>query len=106
MPWDRHKVRNCPVTQALGLLHGTAEQQAVSPSSGGPATPQTLGSAQPGASGHVAVPSESQGWPPGSDLSPWEGWRNQQADKGLLWVLCNTFALLYPGQSWQRQDGE
>lgn len=56
MPWDRHKVRNCPVTQAPGLLHGTAEQQAASPSSGGPATAQPLGSAQPGASGHVAVP--------------------------------------------------
>lgn len=55
MPWDRHKVRNCPVTQALGLLHGTAEQQAASPSSGGWAALQTLGRAQPGASGHGAV---------------------------------------------------
>lgn len=48
VPWDRHKVRNCPVTQAPGLLRGTAEQQAASRSSRGPATPQALGSAQDG----------------------------------------------------------
>lgn len=79
MPWDKHKVRNCPVTQALGLLHGTAEQQAASHSSRGLATPQTLSSTQAGvvetvctgASGHVAVPSESQGWPPGRCPPAW-----------------------------------
>jgi len=40
LPWDRHKVRNCPVTLALGLLDGTAEQKAAGHSSGGPAIPQ------------------------------------------------------------------
>lgn len=103
MPWDRHKVRNCPVTQALGLLHGTAELQAASPSSGGLAAPWSLGSAQPGASRHVAVPGRARGGPHLVILPKGKG-EKQWANKGFCAAplpLCAWHEL-----SWQRQDGE
>ena len=106
MPWDRHKVRNCPVTQAPGLLHGTAEQQAASRSSGGPATPQTPGSAQAGVveirrapvpAGMWLCPVRARAGPQVGVFPHREGWRNQAANKRVLWVLRSTSALACPG---------
>lgn len=62
MPWDRHKVRNCPVTQAPGLLHGTAEQQAAGSGSGGPAALQTPDSSWAGVVEKLPVPVPAGLW--------------------------------------------
>lgn len=97
MPWDRHKVRNCPVTQARGLPHGTAEQQAASRSSGGPATPQTPASAQASVMETLRAPVPAGMWlcPPRARAGHragvfphGKGWRDRGADGGLLWVLA------------------
>lgn len=112
MPWDRHKVRNCPVTQARGLPHGTAEQQAASRSSGGPATPQTPASAPAGVVETLRAPVPAGMWPcppraragPQAGVFPHgKGWRDRAADGGLLWVLRSTSALACPG--WSGLEG-
>lgn len=106
MPWDRHKVRNCPVTQALGLLHGTAEQQAASRSSRGLATPQTPASAQGGAVKTLPAPVLAGVWlrlvgardgPQVGVVPHGEGWRDP--NKGVQWGLGSTSALACPGRT-------
>lgn len=110
MPWDRHKVRNCPVTQALGLLHGTAEQQAASPCSGGRLHHRPWAEPSLVPAGMGLCWSEP-GMAPGSDLPPWERWRDQWANKGLLWALFKAAAPLpcvsdLPEKRWGVRSGE